>query len=179
MTRDLFRKAYTQHKSNAKRRGVPFLLTFEEWKEVWLASNKWNLRGRGVDKYCMCRKGDAGVYEVGNVFIDLNTRNVSDGNKGKLDSLETRAKKSAALIGKPKPWSRGDKNPMHRPEVKAAMSAAIGGAKHYKQRGVVTPQGYFVTAKEAAAALGMSKSTVEWRAKHKKLGFARPDLAIA
>lgn len=179
MARDLFRKAYTQHKSNAKARGVPFLLTFDEWKEIWLASGKWAERGRGAKKYCMCRKGDAGAYEVGNVFIDRNARNVSDGNKGKPDSLETRAKKSAALIGKPKPWARGDKSPMHRPEVKAAISAAISGERHYKQRGVVTPQGYFVTAKEAAAALGMSKSTVEWRAKHKKLGFSRPDLAIA
>lgn len=179
MARDLFRQAYTQHKGNAKTRGVPFLLTFEEWKEIWLASGKWEQRGRGAEKYCMCRMGDAGAYEVGNVFIDRNARNISDGNKGKPDSPETRAKKSAALVGKPKPWAQGQGNPMHRPEVKAAMSAAIGGAKHYKQRGVVTPQGYFVTAKEAAAALGMSKSTVEWRAKHKKLGFARPDLAIA
>jgi hypothetical protein len=179
MTRDLFRKAYTQHKSNAKRRGVFFLLTFEEWKEVWLASNKWELRGRGASKYCMCRTGDVGAYAVGNVFIDRNVRNISDGNKGKPDSAETRAKKSAALAGQPKPWSRGENNPMHRPEVKAAMSAATSGAKHYAQRGVVTPDGYFVTAKEAAAALGISKSTVEWRAKHNKLGFSRPDQAIA
>jgi hypothetical protein len=179
MAQDPFRKAYTQHKSNAKQRGIPFLLTFEEWKEVWLASGKWELRGRGADKYCMCRTGDAGAYAVGNVFIDRNAQNVSDGNKGKLDSAETRAKKSAALMGQPKPWIRGAANPMHRPEVKAAMSAAIGGAKHYKQRGVITPSGYFVTAKEAAAALGLSKSTVEWRAKHNKSGFSRPNLAIA
>ena len=179
MTRDLFRKAYTQHKSNAKTRGIPFLLTFEEWKEIWLASGKWAERGRGADKYCMCRKGDTGAYEVENVFIDRNAQNVSDGNRGKHDSLQTKTKKSAALSGVPKPWALGDKNPMHRPEVKAAMSAAIGGAKHYRQRGVITPQGYFVTAKAAAAALKIPKSTVEWRAKHEALGFSRPSLAIA
>lgn len=179
MTRDLFRKAYTTHKSNAKRRGILFLLTFEEWKEIWLASGKWDLRGRGTDRYCMCRTGDAGAYVLGNVFIDENIRNISDGNKGKLDSDETRAKKSVALTDRPKPWARGTNNPMHRPEVKAAMTAAIGGAKHYNQRGVITPRGYFVTAKEAATALGMSKSTVEWRARHNKFGFSRPDTAIA
>jgi hypothetical protein len=179
MTQDPFRKAYTQHKSNAKQRGIPFLLTFEEWKDIWLASGKWELRGRGADKCCMCRTGDVGAYAVGNVFIDRNARNISDGNKGKPDSAETRAKKSAALTGRSNPWSRGANNPMHRPEVKAAMSAAIGGVKHYAQRGVVTPNGYFVTAKEAAAALGIPKSTVEWRAKHNKLGFSRPDPAIA
>ena len=149
--RDIYRKLYTQHKSNAKRRGVPFLLTFDDWKTIWLESGKLDQRGRGAEKYCMCRVGDIGAYEVGNVFIDLNRRNVSDGNIGKVDSAETRAKKSASLKGKPHPWSAGANNPMHRPEVKAKVGAAIGGANHYKQRGVITPAGYFVTAKEAAA----------------------------
>ena len=81
--RDRFQKLYAQHKSNAKRRGIPFLLTLDQWKTVWLDSGKWNQRGRGIDNYCMCRVGDAGAYEVGNVFIDLHQRNVSSGSLGK------------------------------------------------------------------------------------------------
>jgi hypothetical protein len=176
-TKDLYRKGYTQHKSNAKQRGIEMRLTFEEWKDIWIASGHWERRGRGAEKYCMCRIEDEGHYEVGNVFIAQNKLNVSDGNIGKVDSEITRAKKSIANKGKPHPWSEGENNPMHRPEVKAKLSKAISGANHYNQRGIYTPEGYFVTAKAAAIQLKMNKSTVEWRARHKKLGFYYGEVA--
>ncbi len=178
--RDIFRKLYTQQKSNAKQRGVDFKLTLEEWTDIWIASGKWDQRGRGADKYCMCRVGDQGCYEVGNVFIDLGKINVRDGNIGKPDSEETKRKKSEALKGMPHPWSVGSSNPMHRPEVKAKISAAIGGANHYKAIGVTTPQGYYPTAKAAAEALNIKRPTVEWRARNNKFGFSYGNnLAIA
>lgn len=177
MTKDPFLKGYTQHKSNAKTRGIEFKFTFDEWEKVWLDSGKWDERGRGADKYCMCRVGDLGCYEVGNVFIGLGKTNVRDGNLGKPDSAETRLKKSIAMTGKPKPWQAGDKNPMHRPDVKAKMSILIGGANHYKARGVITPNGFFATAKIASQALGIPKATVEWRARNNKFGFSLPAIA--
>lgn len=170
--RDIFRKLYTQHKSNAKRRGIPFLLTLDQWKSIWLESGKWEQRGRGADKYCMCRNGDAGAYEAGNVFIDLNRQNVSDGNKGKMDSPETKAKKSAAMRGIPRPWSAGANNPMRRPEVKAKMSEAISGGRHYAAKMVATPHGIWTSAVEAAQCIGIPVATVNWRCQHQKLGFA-------
>lgn len=171
-TKDPYKKAYTQHKSNAKQRGIEMRLTFEEWKEIWVSSGKWHERGRGAEKYCMCRIGDKGHYEAENVFIAQNKRNVSDGNTGKKIPDSVRAKISKSNKGQSHPWSVGLKNPMHRPEVKEKISAATGGANHYKQRGVVTPDGYFVTAKAAAIALNINKSTVEWRSRHNKLGFS-------
>lgn len=180
MTKDPYLKAYTQQKSNAKQRGVEFVMTFNEWKQIWIASGKWDQRGRGAEKYCMCRVGDVGCYEVTNVFIGLGKHNVRDGNIGKADSIETRQKKSIALMGMTHPWSVGDKNPMHRAEVKAKISAAIGGANHYKAIGVTTPHGFYSTAKAAAEALGLKRPTVEWRARHKKFGFSYGNnLAIA
>jgi hypothetical protein len=170
--RDIFRKLYTQHKSNAKQRGVLFLITLDQWKQVWLDSGKWDQRGRGAAKYCMCRIGDTGAYEVGNVFIDTNRRNVSDGNIGKACSDEHKAKISAANLGQPHPWSVGASNPMHRSEVKAKLSAAVSGIKHYKSIGVTTPTGFYGCAREAAKAMGMKKPTVEWRARHNKFGFS-------
>jgi hypothetical protein len=167
-----FKKAYTQQKSNAKRRGVCFELTFTEWLAVWMWSDKLSERGRGADRYCMARINDTGPYSATNVYITVNAKNVSDGNVGKIDSLSTRLKKSLANAGRPKDWARGERNPMHRADVKAKISAAISGAKHYNARGVVTPSGRFETARSAALALGMSKSTVEWRAKNEKFGFA-------
>lgn len=167
-----FRKAYTQQKANAKRRGVLFLLTFEQWKNIWLASGKWEHRGRGANKYCMCRNNDIGAYEIGNVFVDLGKQNVSDGNKGKKNSAETKAKKSSALKGMPHPWSVGANNPMHRLEVKAKISAALSGGNHYKAKMVGTPHGIWRSATECAKALGIAIPTVNWRCKNNYLNFA-------
>lgn len=176
-TKDPFRKAFTTQKTNAKMRGIEFVFTFEQWCEWWIASGKWEERGRGRGKYCMRRHGDVGPYSIDNVFCGTNEENLRDGNLGKIDSHETRLKKSMALRGKSHPWTAGKNNPMHRPEVKAKISAAIGGANHYKQRGVNTPYGYFVTAKAASEALGIPKPTIEWRARYNKFGFSLPAIA--
>jgi len=175
-----FLKVYKAQKSNAKTRGINFLLTFEQWLFIWTQSGKLDQRGRGADKFCMCRNGDVGDYKIGNVFIGTGRENVKAGNLGKEMTQEVRNKISKASIGKPHEWSRGHKNPMHRPEVKAKMSALIGGANHYKAMGVTTPQGFFPTAKAAAEATGIKKPTIEWRARHKKFGFSYGNnLAIA
>jgi len=180
MTKDIFRKRYTQHKSNAKMRGVEFLLTFEQWKDWWIATGKWEQRGKLRGQYVMRRHGDIGPYSIDNVFCGVTEENVRDGNLGKTDSIETKQKKSKSLTGLSHPWSVGDKNPMHRLEVKAKMSAKTSGANHYKAIGVTTPEGFFQTAKEAAKVLNMKKSTVEWRARHNKFGFSYGEnLAIA
>ena len=163
---------FLQHKSNAKTRGISFNLSYEEWLDIWEKSDKLHLRGRGKGKYCMCRIGDLGAYEVGNVFIDLCTYNTRAGNKGKILSDETKLKIATYQLGKPKPWVTGKNNPMHRQEVKDKMSLAISGENHYNQRGVDTPNGYFPTAKAAAIALNMKKPTVDWRARHNKFGFS-------
>jgi hypothetical protein len=177
MTRDKYKKAYTQHKSNAKTRGIEFKLTFDEWKQIWLDSGKWDERGRGAEKYCMCRVGDIGCYEVGNVFIGLGKTNVRDGNLGKIDSQETKHKKSVAAKGKPKPWFFGDKNPMHRLEVKAKMSIAVGGSNNYKAKTVISPFGIFGSATEASKELNIPAVTIQWRCRNNKTGWSY--LAIA
>lgn len=163
---------YKMQKQNSIIRGIAFLLSYDQWLSIWVASGKLHERGRGANKFCMCRHGDVGAYEVGNVFIGTGRENVRDGNLGKEMTQEVRDKISKANKGKEHPWSVGERNPMHRPEVKAKMSAAIGGAKHYKAIGVTTPQGFFPTAKAAAEALGIKKPTVEWRARHNKFGFS-------
>jgi hypothetical protein len=171
-TKDFYLKAYTQQKSNAKQRGVEFAITFDEWKQVWIDSGKWGQRGRGAEKYCMCRIGDVGCYKVGNVFVGLGKHNVRDGNLGKLDSDETKRKKSEAMRGKSHPWSAGANSPMHRPEVKAKLSASISGSKHYSARMVGTPHSIWGSAVECAKALRMPEPTVNWRCRNQKLGFA-------
>lgn len=40
--------AYIKQKSNAKRRGIAFLLTYGEWLGVWLLSGRMHQRGNFV-----------------------------------------------------------------------------------------------------------------------------------
>lgn len=77
------RVAYAKQKHHAKTRGIPFLLTFDEWHAIWHESGKFAERGCSRGKYVMARLGDKGGYEVGNVCIITHGQNLSDGNLGK------------------------------------------------------------------------------------------------
>ena len=73
--------SYSQQKSNARERGIAWHLTLGEWWSIWQQSGHWNERGRGARGYVMCRVGDVGPYEVGNVFIGTGIQNTSEGRK--------------------------------------------------------------------------------------------------
>ncbi len=62
---------YQDHKSQAISRGVPFTITFEEWWTMW--EPHWE--DRGIGGLVMCRDGDQGGYELGNVRIDTQANN--------------------------------------------------------------------------------------------------------
>ncbi|PWT77510.1 MAG: hypothetical protein C5B60_02430 [Chloroflexi bacterium] len=82
MDRDaLWARKYLKHRDSARFRGIPFLLTFKQWTEIWLASGKWDQRGNQRGKYCMARFGDQGAYEVGNVSITLIEINREERNR--------------------------------------------------------------------------------------------------
>ena len=61
------RAAYTNQKSSAKRFGIPFLFTFEQWSEWWLTDDRWSRRGRKAGQLQMGRKGNSGPYSPDNV----------------------------------------------------------------------------------------------------------------
>jgi len=96
-------KAYTTQKSNAKRRNKGFNLTYNQWLSIWEASEKLSSRGRCVGQYCMCRIGDVGSYEIGNVFIGTVSDNVATGNLGKVMSDETKELIGKSKLGKSRP----------------------------------------------------------------------------
>lgn len=61
---------YNNHMQTSRKRGILFLLTFEEWSGWWeacLGPDWLNLRGRGRGKYVMARVGDKGSYKLGNI----------------------------------------------------------------------------------------------------------------
>jgi len=59
------KKAYIQQKGDAKKRGIEFKLTFEDWSNWWGAD--FVNRGVGADKLVMARIGDVGAYELSNI----------------------------------------------------------------------------------------------------------------
>lgn len=65
--------AYWGQRHTSKQRGVEFNLTFEEFVEFW--GDDFERRGRGKKDLCMCRYGDTGAYEVGNIYKDTNAGN--------------------------------------------------------------------------------------------------------
>lgn len=64
---------YSKQKAHAAARGIPFLLTFDEWWAIW--EPYWELRGRSRDAFVMGRIGDVGPYAVGNVKIITHEQN--------------------------------------------------------------------------------------------------------
>ena len=80
---------FNSHKQDAKRRGIDFQLTFEEWYSIWIASGHWEERGCTRGKYVMSRYGDVGPYSVDNVFIQTAYKNNSDAHVWKVGELNS------------------------------------------------------------------------------------------
>lgn len=70
------RVAFTEHKNNARKRGIAFQMTFADWMAVW--GDAYGGRGRGSEFFVMCRYGDRGPYKLGNVYIATQNRNMLD-----------------------------------------------------------------------------------------------------
>lgn len=73
-----YNAAYLAHKYNASIRNIDFLLTFEEWIQIWVESGHLHERGCKRGQYCMARFGDKGPYAVGNVKIILHKDNIAE-----------------------------------------------------------------------------------------------------
>lgn len=68
-------KHFNYHKYGAKSRGIEFLLSFDDWKNIWIESGHWAEKGRKPYQYCMARNGDRGSYSKDNVRIVLAADN--------------------------------------------------------------------------------------------------------
>jgi hypothetical protein len=73
--------AFEVHKNNARLRGIPFLLNFNEWLAIWDASGHWDQRGWRRGQYVMSRPGDTGPYAIDNVAIILAEENRAERNR--------------------------------------------------------------------------------------------------
>jgi hypothetical protein len=76
---------YTQ-RTNAKKRGIKWKLSYNEWINIWTRSKKLAKRGRNAGCYVMSRFGDKGPYSVGNVEIVPVTKNNHDAHQGRRNT---------------------------------------------------------------------------------------------
>lgn len=74
-------RQYQSQKAAAQVRGIPFLLTFEEWQTWWLSNGHYHERGKGPGQYVMGRIGDTGPYQLGNIVCITFADNVADGHR--------------------------------------------------------------------------------------------------
>jgi hypothetical protein len=153
MTKDKFKQGYTRSKSDAKRRGIEFEFTFDEWKTWWLDTGKWELRGRKAGCFQMCRTNDVGPYSLANVYCDTIEANSSLPHAGTTRPAEWAEKIGDSLRGKPK-----------TKEHSKALALAVLGKKYS------TPAGVFQTSAECEHATGVKRATVMWRCKNNYQG---------
>lgn len=121
---------------------ILFLLTFEDWKQIWDESGQAENRGTRRGQYCMARFDDLGHYEVGNVKIQLSSENLRDAalrghpchDKGKKRgpmNAETKAKLTA--IRRERRWSSSTTGPDRRKqpmsEERKQHLSAVAAAK--------------------------------------------------
>ena len=65
--------AYWGQRHTCKQRCVPFKLSFAEWVGWW--GDDFELRGRRHNQLQMCRYGDRGAYELGNIYKATQAEN--------------------------------------------------------------------------------------------------------
>lgn len=113
---------YYGQKGMAKRRGIDFKFSFEDWINWWIATGHYHERGVGKGKYVMSRYNDIGDYCIENVFCQTFVQNFLDGtaNRQYKTTDEVRMKLSTSLKGRVSPT----KGMRHTEETKAKIAAA-------------------------------------------------------
>lgn len=79
--KDPVKIAFSGHVVRARRRGIEFHFTFEEWVKWWedhLGPDWLKKRGLRKDQYQMARNGDTGPYAAWNVQCKTATANGQD-----------------------------------------------------------------------------------------------------
>jgi len=143
---NLSRDRWLQQKYRAADRGIPFLLTYEEWRAWWvdeLAKRPGSFRGRrGLQ---MCRHGDTGPYSLDNIYAASMIENLADADVFDPERAGRRAAASAVWLKK-NSWLRG-----------------TTGADHPQSRAITTPAGTFPSRTAAAEHYGISRTELRRR----------------
>lgn len=72
------KQQYWNHQQRAKRKGISFQLTFDQWLKIWLDSGHYYNKGTKRGQYVMSRYNDVGPYSVDNVKIQTVGENTKE-----------------------------------------------------------------------------------------------------
>ena len=78
---DIRYRRYQEQRLGSLQRGIPWLLPYWEWLQVWEESGHFHERGRKKGEWVMARYGDEGPYSRENVSIIRAEKNVSDAHR--------------------------------------------------------------------------------------------------
>ena len=95
-------KTYSLQRYGAKRRGIRWRFTFQDWIAWWekhLGPDWIKKRGRLAGQYVMARKNDCGPYSPINCRCITNCENGQEAHKGKPLSSQHRQRISAGAKG--------------------------------------------------------------------------------
>ena len=155
----LFQSYACKNKLDKNKNKVDMKLTFEQWLQIWVDSGKIHQRGKRIGEYCMCRKDDIGHYEIGNVYIDLASKNSSMAPVAQLTD-EEKERRRRMYAGKPRPKEMWEK--VQQTKLANGRYRAV-----YCQIDNKT----FVSISEAAKYYRVDPSTISDRCKRRIKGF--------
>lgn len=126
--------AFKAQRRSARSRGIPFLLTYEQWLRWWQTelAKRGPLARRGVANggLGMLRYGDKGPYALGNIFAGTQAENNrSMHTAGGASKSITALKAYAAEHGYPWTGRTGADHPRSRPV--AGFPSVTAAAAHY------------------------------------------------
>lgn len=108
------------------------------------------------------------IFQTGKMHSEQAKRKVSIAKKGKpapwaaMNGKASAEKTSLAKKGKPAPWAVGHLNHMHRPEMKAALSARCKGVRRHDMDGAKNPSAKPIVCVETGVVFETMKSAAEW-----------------
>jgi plasmid maintenance system antidote protein VapI len=155
--------AWARQRQTAMSRGLTWNLKLADWWNIWQESGKWDDRGRGKGKYVMCRFGDVGAYEIGNVYIAKCEHNGSfqpnnPYRKGHPDHDEAIASIRSKLVGR--------RESRRRKHFGLPMGVTVSHKKFQAQisdNGKNVCLGRFDTIEEASAAYEAKRAEIDAR----------------
>ena len=79
-------RSWVQHRNQANFRKEEYELTFEQYQELW--RDKWDMKGRGTDNYCLTRIDPEMPWTIDNAEV--------------IDRMEHLRRQGASRKGQPR-----------------------------------------------------------------------------
>ncbi len=83
-------KKFNQQKAAAKRRGIVWRLTFDQWVQWW--GDDIIKRGKAAECLQMCRFADSGPYALGNIYKGYPRDNMKTAGNVRREKAAAKAK---------------------------------------------------------------------------------------